>query len=71
MSMGLIWETGEWDPLADDDDIQQDPDDGDVRMGDVTKAKWARRELELSNGTREVGSWIEGREAQVRIELRR
>ena len=71
MSTRLIWETGEWDPLTDNDDIQQDPDDDDVGIGDVTKAKWARRELELTDGTREVGSWIWGREAQVRIELRR
>ena len=34
------------------------------------KGKWVRREMELVDGTREVGFWIEGKEARVRVELR-
>ena len=33
-------------------------------------SKWAQREIELVDGTRDVGFWIEGREATVRVELR-
>ena len=32
--------------------------------------KWTRREIELEDGTRDVGFWIEGREAVVRVERR-
>ncbi|MCJ1401887.1 hypothetical protein MMC11_005104 [Xylographa trunciseda] len=32
--------------------------------------KWVRREVELVDGTREVGHWIEGKEARVRVEYR-
>lgn len=32
------------------------------------KGKWTRRETELVEGTRDVGFWIEGREARVRVE---
>ena len=32
--------------------------------------KWTRRETELVDGTRNVGFWIEGREARVRVERR-
>lgn len=31
---------------------------------------WVAREVELVDGTREVGFWIEGRAARVRVELR-
>ncbi|MCJ1420890.1 hypothetical protein MMC32_007249 [Xylographa parallela] len=34
------------------------------------KGKWVRREVELVDGTREVGHWIEGMEAKVRVEYR-
>lgn len=34
------------------------------------KTKWEQRETELVDGTREVGFWVEGKEARVRIELR-
>jgi hypothetical protein len=32
------------------------------------KEKWKRREIELVDGTREVGFWVEGKEARVRVE---
>ena len=35
------------------------------------KGKWVRREVELVDGTREVGHWIEGTEANVRVEYRK
>lgn len=43
-----------------------------VRSEEVEREKhgWVKREVELVDGTREVGSWIEGRAARVRIELR-
>ena len=37
---------------------------------DREKGKWAQREVELVDGTRQVGFWIEGRKARVRVEVR-
>lgn len=34
------------------------------------RGNWTRRETELVDGTRDVGFWIEGREARVRVERR-
>ena len=36
----------------------------------VETGKWVRREVELVDSTREVGFWIDGKEARVRVELR-
>ena len=43
-----------------------------VRSGGVGREGygWVEREVELVDGTREVGFWIEGRAARVRVELR-
>lgn len=32
--------------------------------------KWVQREVELVDGTRQVGFWIEGKSARVRVEVR-
>ncbi|MCJ1284726.1 hypothetical protein MMC26_004062 [Xylographa opegraphella] len=47
-------------------------EDEPAALGDEEKekGKWVRREVELVDGTREVGHWIEGREANVRVEYR-
>ena len=37
---------------------------------ELIKKGFVRREVELVDGTREVGFWIEGREARVRVEIR-
>lgn len=50
----------------------------EMEGGDVVKLEeagreehgWVTREVELVDGTREVGFWIEGRAARVRVELR-
>lgn len=36
----------------------------------VETGKWVRREVELVDTTREVGFWIDGKEARIRVELR-
>ena len=37
---------------------------------ELIKGGFVRREVELVDGTREVGFWVEGREARVRVEVR-
>ncbi|KAI9749300.1 MAG: hypothetical protein M4579_006922 [Chaenotheca gracillima] len=77
----LIWETGEWDPVGGDEedlsdsDSDSNSDDVDREPGTPPKRErsqdqWVRREVELEDGTRGVGFWIEGSEAKVRVELR-
>ncbi len=85
MSLTLIWETGEWDPVAGADDRDEDSDlEQDVasekerrevegkgeEKEERDKGRWVQREEELVDGTKDVGFWVEGREARVRIEMR-
>lgn len=75
--MNLVWESDEWDPVRrqeDDEDeggwsVSEDDDDGEEERR-VGKEGWKRRETELVDGTREVGFFIQGDEARVRVEVR-
>lgn len=94
LSLRLIWETGEWDPVAGYEDEEEEIDtDGedeedvngmkeekinveireekgqDSEKGTGEKGKWMRREVELENGTRQIGFWIDGSKAKVRVEI--
>lgn len=83
MSIRLIWETEEWDPVGEGDggwSVSEDESDDEAERGVETTEKenrekkkeelWKRREMELVDGTREVGFFVEGKEARVRVELR-
>jgi hypothetical protein len=85
LSLRLIWETGEWDPVAGYEDQEEDSDEEDeaedahvhreliVREAKVEtgkeKGRWMRREVELEDGTRQIGFWVDGMEATIRVEL--
>lgn len=85
LSLRLIWETGEWDPVAGYEDLEEDSDEEDERGSDYLHGealeqgetndtgreagRWMRREVELEDGTRQIGFWVDGTEATVRIEL--
>lgn len=43
---------------------------GDQNGGARDPKKWVQREEELVDGTKDVGFWIEGKEARVRVDLR-
>ncbi|KFX92062.1 hypothetical protein V490_05582 [Pseudogymnoascus sp. VKM F-3557] len=74
LSLCLIWETGEWDPVAGYEDEEYDSEDLEEGDGSVTvdaesrnaKGKWMRREVELEDSTRQVGNSVDGMEAKVR-----
>ena len=75
----LVWETGEWDPVkgeeegwscSEDEDNDQSEVEKDKAADEQEKGKWVRREMELEDGTKDVGFWVDGREARVRVELR-
>jgi len=74
LSLRLIWETGEWDPVAGYEEFEED-DEGDEVLDEETiarreKGKWMKREVEIEDGTRQVGNLVDGLEAIVRIESR-
>ena len=43
---------------------------GEQVVEERNRSKWERREVELVDSTREVGSWVEGKEARIRVEVR-
>lgn len=70
MECRLIWETGDWTParrtMADveDDDWESEGSEDETTTGKVM------REVEITPGTRSIGTWIDGMEATVRVELK-
>ncbi|GAP83592.1 putative tubulin-specific chaperone e protein [Rosellinia necatrix] len=86
LSLRLIWETGEWDPVAGFDDEVEDSsgDEEDLPVMEERKAgglggdaqqgekagKWVKREVELPDGPRQLGFCVDGSEAKIRIEMR-
>ncbi|KAK0104706.1 hypothetical protein ONS95_004979 [Cadophora gregata] len=74
MSLRLIWETEEWDPVAEYEEYEEDYEDEGMLDEEIVakreKGKWMKREVEIEDGTRQVGNWVDGLEATVRIELR-
>jgi len=79
LKIRLIWETGEWDPVASYEDDEGDSDDEERTEVKVTgadgtatqeKGRWMKREVEIEDGTRQVGFCVDGIEATVRIEIK-
>lgn len=70
MSCRLIWETGDWMParrtMADVEEENWDSEDSE----DETTTSKVMREVEITPGTRSIGTWIDGMEATVRVELK-
>lgn len=75
----LIWETEEWDPVKGEEEgwsCSEDEDDDEIGIGkdkaiaESENGKLVRREMELEDGTKDVGFWVDGRKARVRVELR-
>lgn len=68
----LVWETGDWVPAPKGVEKESDDDsDEDVSEDEERPAlNSVMREVQILPGTRSVGTWIEGMEATVRVELR-
>lgn len=76
----LIWEMGEWDPVGREEaDVwscnEEEGDDDQSRSraeadDGKSRGKWVKREVELVDGTKGVGFWIDRREARTRVEPR-
>jgi hypothetical protein len=70
MKCRLVWETGDWmsarksmTDIADDD---WDSEDSEAEMG----MERIMREVEIVPGTRSIGTWVDGSEATVRVEVK-
>jgi hypothetical protein len=80
LRLRLIWETGALDPVAGCDDIIDDDSDedlsieGEYQSREKTHAmqlgRFVEREVEIEDSTRQVGNFVDGGEARVRVELR-
>ncbi|KAJ4380494.1 hypothetical protein N0V86_003849 [Didymella sp. IMI 355093] len=64
----LVWETGDWVPARRTMAEVEDSDSEDSENGAVTSK--IMREVEITPGTRSIGTWIDGMEAVVRVELK-
>ncbi|ROW18282.1 hypothetical protein VPNG_00023 [Cytospora leucostoma] len=76
----LIWETGEWDPVAgfDDEAGDSDEDENDIddygevvggREAEGNKAgRWIKREVELKGSPRQFGFCVDGLDVSIRVE---
>lgn len=83
LRLGLVWETGEWDPVAGFDDQEgdssdeEDADEERERQGIDTHAtedtsgkpgRWVKREVELKDGPRQLGYCVDGLDVKIRVE---
>ncbi|ODA78768.1 hypothetical protein RJ55_06151 [Drechmeria coniospora] len=84
LRMRLVWETGEWDPVAGyDEQDGESSDEGDdfaepsledgVRrreegQPDDKSARWLKREVELADGPKQLGYCVDGLNVSIRVE---
>ncbi|KAF2691095.1 tubulin-specific chaperone E [Lentithecium fluviatile CBS 122367] len=72
----LVWETGDWMPapraeeVGDEDEEWDDESDEEAEEEERPALNSVMREVEILPGTRSVGTWIEGKEATVRVEVK-
>lgn len=69
MECKLVWETGDWMPAnrtVEDFDDEWDSEDSE----DEAKVNRVMREVDIVPGTRTIGTWIDGSEATVRVEIK-
>lgn len=85
LRLRLIWETGEWDPVAgydehddeggDEEDMADEARDaGEIHPSDDNKqneksGRWIKREVELKDGPRQLGYCVDGLDVSIRIEM--
>jgi hypothetical protein len=86
LKLSLIWETGEWDPVAGFDDQEGDSSDEedaeeererkevDKNAADEDNTgkpgRWVKREVELKDGPRQLGYCVDGLDVKIRVEAR-
>ncbi|KAI1007369.1 hypothetical protein K3495_g847 [Podosphaera aphanis] len=83
LNLRLIWETGEWDPVARYDEQELESDDEDYVCEKLdndscttskgpacdTSGQWMKREIEIQDSTRQLGSLFDNSKVTVRVEF--
>jgi len=69
LKLRLIWETGERDPARSEGSEAPEWWDSSDEESEAEGGEWIAREVELVPGTRPLGTYMEGREARVRVEV--
>lgn len=88
LRLRLIWETGEWDPVAgyDERDGESSDEDDSVFVEEAGQGgdeqpegedeyekdksgRWVKREVELTDGPKQLGYCVDGLDVTVRIEM--
>ncbi|KAK2073569.1 hypothetical protein P8C59_007846 [Phyllachora maydis] len=84
LDLCLVWETGEWDPVAgldeegggSDEEEEEDEEEEAAELARESSqaggkgGRWVKREVELRDGPRQFGYCVDGSEVRVRVELR-
>ena len=79
LKLRLVWETGEWDPVAgfyegdgesseDDIDADEDQTASQEEGAEGRQGRWVKREVELRDGPRQLGYCVDGLDVTIRIE---
>lgn len=82
LQLRLVWETGEWDPVAgsDERDGESEDEDDEIPMevqGEGTlenvdfkekTGRWIKREVELTDGPKQLGYCVDGLNIKIRVE---
>jgi len=69
LKLRLVWETGEHDPVKDEGSEAPEWWDSSDEESEAEGGEWVAREVELVPGTRPLGTYMEGREARVRVQV--
>lgn len=78
LGLKLVWETGEWDPVAGYDEDAGDSSEDETLMEEEKKheeatkrtGRWIKREVELTDSPRQFGFCVDGMDVTVRVEPR-
>lgn len=70
LNLRLIWETDDFDPIGHGGYNGPEWWDSDDEAESTQDGQWTARQLELTASTRAVGTYIEGRKASIRVEMR-
>lgn len=82
LELRLVWETGEWDPVAvfdEEDEDSSGDEEAEVEAEETIKenhrksekknvGRWIKREVELSDSPRQFGFCVDGQGVMVRVE---
>lgn len=70
LSCRLLWETGDWMPAKSNAAIFNDGDWSEEDGEDESEQDKAMREVEILPGTKSLGTWIDGSQATIRVEIK-